>query len=413
MTRTWVWPGSVGFVFRQLTRIQLVVDLVVAVVFGAIVVPLSYGDGLPGLILVLAMVSALGLRRFSPGLALMIAWVGVIAQLSAGLPATLANAAILAVLYTTGAYAERAARWFGLGSALVGGLLAGYYTAIIIVRGTASDSENTMRTIAVFGTLAAVAAVVVLALSWTIGLLVRTGRRARAEGRQRYLAEREQFAAQQAMFALEERNRIARDMHDVVAHSLAVIIAQSDGARYVHRGNADALAGTLETVAGTARSALTDVRLLLSELRHSQGDGPQPVLSDLGGLIEQMRSTGLEVHYIESGELIPLPTGQQIALYRIVQESLTNALRHGDRARRVLLAFHWRPGALTVQIDNATLPPNPGLAPRSGGHGLPGMQERAALAGGSVAFTPPSAANAYHFVVTVHMPAGAVRPTSS
>ncbi|UCR89438.1 sensor histidine kinase [Mycetocola spongiae] len=397
--------------FRPLTRVQLVSDLIIAVAFGALMVPINYHDGLPGMLVLLAMAAALALRRLSPGLSLIIAWLGIAVQLGSSMPAILANAAILGVLYSSGAYGEKRSKWMGLVSAIIGGLLAGYYTAFHLTRTmngplTVESLPSTM----VLGTVAAVAAVFVLTLSWTVGLLIRTGREARAEGHQRYLAEREQFAAQQAMFALEERNRIARDMHDVVAHSLAVIIAQSDGSRYVHRDNPQALDGTLRTVSDTAREALTDVRLLLSELRHSQGDGPQPVLSDLGHLIEQMRATGLDIHFTETGSMVPLPTGQQIALYRIVQESLTNALRHGDRSRPVMLHFFWRPDSLTVQIDNTTLPVAPGAAPRSPGHGLPGMQERAALAGGSITFDRPrplsGGSGAQHFVVTVHMPVG-------
>ena len=119
-----------------------------------------------------------------------------------------------------------------------------------------------------------IAAAFALLLAWTIGALVRAALRASANREAQERAEAEAVVEQ-------ERVRIARDMHDVVAHSLAVVIAQADGARYAAAADPAVATAALGTISTTARAALADVRLLLAQLRHSEGDGPQPTLADL------------------------------------------------------------------------------------------------------------------------------------
>ena len=155
---------------------------------------------------------------------------------------------------------------------------------------------------------------------------MRTAVRARANRAAQKRAEAEAAAEQ-------ERVRIARDMHDVVAHSLAVVIAQADGARYA-AASADpaAAAEALGTISTTARAALADVRLLLTQLRHSQSAGPAAAaFADLEELYAQVRSAGVELRV----DVDPAPAAEpsaavQLAVYRILQEALTNAIRHGD-----------------------------------------------------------------------------------
>ena len=195
-----------------------------------------------------------------------------------------------------------------------------------------------------------VASIAVLVLAWTTGLLVRSVRDTREIRRREEIANRERELVEYRYVVEQERNRIARDMHDVVAHSLAVVIAQADGARYAARTDPEAAIGGLGTIAGVARGALGDVRLLLAELRHAGSDVPQPVLDDLGELLEQVRAAGLDVRFTESGAPLQLGTGNQIAVYRIVQEGLTNALRHGDAAQPVELEFAWDETGVDVTL---------------------------------------------------------------
>jgi len=152
----------------------------------------------------------------------------------------------------------------------------------------------------------------------------------------------------------------------------------------------------LGTISSTAREALGDVRILLGQLRHSQGEGPQPVLADLDRLFDQLRSSGLNVRRVDSGEPHPLGTGQQLAVYRIVQESLTNALRHGADPKEALVRFEWTDDALEIEIANAFTSMS-----LSGGHGVDGMRERAVLAGGTFSAEPRGDI----FVVTSTIPA--------
>lgn len=387
---------------RSLTSAQITVDIVVAALFGLVIggSELAFSDGTIPVIVVMGMTAALAVRRISPGIALGLSWLAVAIQLTGGLQAVPSNVAILAVLYATGCYGERWVRWAGLASAVVGGIIAATYTtAMFIYGGIDLATISQLPAVVLTSFLGSIAAIFVFALSWVTGLLVRTSRNAKEENVRRLQAQQEQRIAQQSVVVEQERNRIARDMHDVVAHSLAVVIAQADGARYAHKGDPEAMDGTLATIADTARSALGDVRLLLAELRHRQGEGPQPLLTDIDALFEQMRGAGLDVRPTVLGEEAPLPVGHQISIYRILQEALTNALRHGDTSEPVQVDLIWRDGGVTVRIDNAVSgrPSHEDAL----GHGLPGMRERAALVGG---FLTADRTPADRFVVTAFVP---------
>jgi signal transduction histidine kinase len=211
-----------------------------------------------------------------------------------------------------------------------------------------------------------------LLLAWTTGAMVRAVLRSRASRIAQVQAEAEAAAEQ-------ERVRIARDMHDVVAHSLAVVIAQADGARYAAASDPGAATAALGTISSTARAALADVRLLLGQMRHSQGDGPQPSLADLDELYAQVRAAGLALRVtVDPAPRTEPGAAVQLAVYRILQEAFTNAIRHGGGGTAdVNLA--WSSDAVLVTVRN---PLAADSAPQPGGHGVIGMRERAQLVGG-------------------------------
>jgi signal transduction histidine kinase len=193
-------------------------------------------------------------------------------------------------------------------------------------------------------------------------------------------------------------------MHDVVAHSLAVVIAQADGARYAAATDAAATSDALATISTTARAALTDVRLLLTQLRHSQAEGPQPTLADLDELFARMRAAGLVLDVVVD----PTPPGEppgavQLAVYRIMQEALTNALRHGI-GPRVRVQLGWFADRVVLSVRNARSTASAASASPASGHGLIGMRERAQLVGGSLT----AGAEYGEFTVRATLPIGAV-----
>ena len=373
--------------FRRLSVFQLVVDIGFAAACLAVRFTMSVENPAMGAVVVL-MAAALALRRISPGLALAVAWVGAILQMLAGMTPDASNLAILAVLYTSARYGTRIVRWLGLASAGLGALVA----TIDLTSGPGlglPDSRVLLGAVLTF-----VGSAAVLGLSWTLGLLVLTWRTS-------IDSRRERGAAQRAVIVEQERNRIARDMHDVVAHSLAVVIAQADGARYASATDPAVAQDALATIATTAREALGDVRSLLAQLRHEQGDGPSPTLADLTALVDQLRASGLSVDVSGPIGANSLPAAQQLALYRIAQEALTNALRHGRPGGRATLSLHVGADAATLTIAN-TLAEHPRPVGRIG-HGITGMTERAHLAGGSLTAT----AEGDSFVVTARIPVGA------
>ena len=402
---------------RQLSRRTLVIDVGIAgayALFGILTDPYS---GVMSLVVLAGFTVAVAVRRLSPALALTVAWVTALSQMVAGEQVLTSDIAVLAVLYATAAYGERFVRWAGLVSVGVGALLAAGYLNLL---GQADRGVTTVTQAVAQGDVAGlvwtvvatfVACLAVLGLSWTLGLLMRTWQTARAGRLSQNRAVEEQRVAQRSVVVEQERNRIARDMHDVVAHSLAVVIAQADGARYARAQNPEAVDAALTTISTTAREALGDVRILLTRLRQDDAAGPQPVLADLDRLVEQMRSTGLDIDWTTTGSPTTLGSGAQLAVYRIVQEALTNALRHGDAGRTVYLSLAWTDGWVTVTVDNAIRIIT--VAEQAGeiGHGLPGMRERALLAGGALS----AEAAGGRFIVAARLPAittlALVRPT--
>ncbi len=359
---------------RPLRPAQLAFDVIApSVIFLICFIPYAF-LGASNLVLLAAMCAALAFRRLQPGIALGIAWVGALVQMASNLDPDPSNLAILVVLYGTAAYGTPLVRWLGLGSAIGGGVIAAGYTVLRPTFGLPFGSSD-LETLLNASVFALVGFLAVLVLPWTFGLLHRSVARGRETNRAR-------LAAEQAAVVEQERTRIARDMHDVVAHSLAVVIAQADGARYLRKTDPDAVDGALEAIAATARNALGDVRVLLAQLRHSQAEGPQPTLADLDALIDSMRASGLPILLERSGDEAALPAGHQLALYRITQEALTNALRHGDPSVEVRVHLDWHGGFVVLRVSNALAAGTPTVAPTPG-HGLAGMRERALLTGGT------------------------------
>ncbi|WEO79095.1 histidine kinase [Cryobacterium sp. SO2] len=412
-----LFEGRKGF--RPLSRRTLAIDLGIAGAFGLVGILFDPRSSLLSLAVLIGLTAALAVRRLSPALALTVAWVTALIQMLGGLPVLGTDVAILAVLYATAAYADRFVRWAGLVSVGVGALLAAGYLSIVLRGVTSLDATMTQADIAdIVWSLVAIfiASLAVLGLSWTLGLLMRTWHTARDGRLSQSKAVEEQRLAQRSVVVEQERNRIARDMHDVVAHSLAVVIAQADGARYARAQNPEAVDLALSTISTTARDALGDVRILLTRLRQDDAAGPQPVLADLDRLVAQMRSTGLDIEWTTTGTPTTLGSGAQLAVYRIVQEALTNALRHGDAGRAVYLSLAWTDGWVAVTIDNAvSTTPLTDQSDQAGeiGHGLPGMRERALLAGGSLAAESIGG----RFIVAARLPAittnALVRPAAA
>lgn len=208
--------------------------------------------------------------------------------------------------------------------------------------------------------------------------------------------------AAQALAASDERARIAREMHDVVAHTLSVVVAQADGGRFAARTDPAAAARTLDTIAGVGRSALTEMRALLGVLRTSDGEaelGPQPSVGDIPGLVASARKGGIDVSYVTTGTPRALPIGAGLALYRIAQEGLTNVLKHAGPVATAFLQLKWDDDDVTLTVsDDGRGAAAQGVGT---GSGIQGMTERATVFGGTLTAGPKAGGG---FVVRARLP---------
>jgi signal transduction histidine kinase len=225
---------------------------------------------------------------------------------------------------------------------------------------------------------------ILAAVAWAIGrTLGERGRRADA------LAERaDRLERQHESAVAEERARIARELHDVIAHSVSVMTVQAGAARMLLEEDPERAREPLLAVEETGRQALGEMRRLLGILRGDDGRAalaPQPSLARVESLAEQVRTAGLPVDLHVEGEPRPLPPGIDLAAYRVVQEALTNALKHAGAAR-ARVNVRYLAGSLELAVVNDGRTPRNGAA----GHGLVGMEERIALYGGEFDAGPRS-----------------------
>lgn len=221
------------------------------------------------------------------------------------------------------------------------------------------------------------------------GLMAATpwfaGHTARARSLRLAAVEREQ--EQRTRLAVrDERTRIARELHDIVAHSVGVIVVQAEGARRVFERDPSRARGALGSIERTARTALDEMRRSLAVLRREGEEAtlePQPGLDDLGGLVEQARAGGLEVEIVVEGERRPLAPGVDLSAYRIVQEALTNTIKHAGGVRTRITVRHGE-RELELEVSDDGPGPSANGAKSGSGHGLVGMRERVASLGGEL-----------------------------
>jgi signal transduction histidine kinase len=230
------------------------------------------------------------------------------------------------------------------------------------------------------GKVAVVLTLLQLVAFWLAGVVVHARRQAASLAARSAALQRQ---AEQAGAA--ERARIARELHDIVAHHLSVIVLQAAGARAAGRPTG----ATLEKIENSARQALTETSRLLNVLRspdEEAGLAPQPGIGELDALAASVRAAGLPVHLVIDGDLAPLPAVVDVSVYRIVQEALTNVLKHAGPARAEA-TIGCAADAITIEVTDDGVG-REGGADRGGGHGLAGMRERAAVFGGELAVGP-------------------------
>jgi signal transduction histidine kinase len=196
------------------------------------------------------------------------------------------------------------------------------------------------------------------------------------------LAHRQRQRAQRAVG--EERARIARELHDVVAHNVTVMVVQTQAARRVAAADPAAAGTALQSVSGCGRDALIDMRRMIGVLHRGDLELTAPGLAQLPTLVEHAEAAGLRVSLAVSGTAPPLGASIDLAVYRLVQEALTNVIKHAGAARADITVAH-SPGALTLDIRDDGRGPNDGAGSKdAGGHGLIGMRQRLALYGGEM-----------------------------
>lgn len=281
------------------------------------------------------------------------------------------NLAVLLSLYSVTAHGPTWANRLGL----AGGGVGAFIFAVLVAGLNPSDVL-----VYFVPTLFAVG------VAWALGLARRSRITQRHADEARIAALEAARSTDAELAVAAERSRIAREMHDVVAHSLAVIIAQADGGRYAAATNPEQATKSLETIAEIGRDALTDIRRILGVLRTADADvaivTPQPTADDLADVITRVRDTGVDVAYTTMGTPRPLMPGMNVTLQRVCQEALTNALKHAGPGARMSVMLRYSDADVILQVDDD----GRGWAALSdgAGSGIVGMRERAALFGGTL-----------------------------
>jgi signal transduction histidine kinase len=362
----WVFDSGLALVAAGISTALLV--------FNPTVRGLPGGTFALGYVLVLLHTLPLAGRRRFPGAVLALSVASGLAVAALGLPPEILGVAILVAVYTVAAYADRWVPLVGLAVAEVGSaavqLTSGRFQAPTVV-------SNAL----------------VIGAAWLVGHFVGV-RRAYIRQLEERTAELERAREELARRAVvEERLRLARELHDVVAHAMSVIAVQSGVGAHVAESRPEEVGKALAAIEATSRAALTELRRLLGVLRQEdepQGDlAPVPGLADLDGLLAEVAKAGLAVRLQVEGRPAHLPAGVDLSAYRIVQEALTNVVKHAGPAR-AQVAIRYRDHEVRVEVTDdgrgAAAPTGDGRA--RVGHGLIGMRERVSVFGGDLEVGP-------------------------
>ncbi len=335
--------------------------------------------------LVLALCLVVALRRKAPEKMLVLAVAVGVGQLVTGVEANPANFAFLVIIATV---AARNTVWASR-CALVGAVAA---PSISTLRWP--DPQQSIGT----EVLGCIFVTITFVLAWVLGDSMRTRRAYYEQLEERTARLEREREAQSQIAAAAERARIARELHDVVAHNVSVMVVQADGAAYVLDTAPEQSKKALETISGTGRQALAEMRRLLGVLRTGEGvpDGrgscgeyvPQPGIEQLAELVDQVRAAGLAVDFTVEGTPAPLPSSVELTAYRIVQEALTNTRKHGGPHVGAKVRLRYADDAVTVLVEDDGRGAERELYETGGadrqGHGLIGMRERVGMVGGTL-----------------------------
>jgi signal transduction histidine kinase len=349
-----------------------------------------------GYALVLLHTLPLAARRRFPGTVLGTCVASGLAVLALGMFPEVLGLAILVAVYSVAAYGGRWVSLAGLAAAELGAAVAPLPQPV----------RQEVPTV--------VGNALVIAAAWLLGHFVGV-RRAYATQLEERTAELEQAREDLARRAVaEERLRLARELHDVVAHSMSVIAVQSGVGAHVAETQPEEARKALAAIEATSRAGLEELRRLLGVLRQDDGDEPQgslapvPGLGDLDALLDELGQAGLAVMLRVEGTPAPLPAGVDLSAYRIVQEALTNVVKHAGPARAQVLVCY-RPEEVTVEVadDGRGVAAPAGDGQARVGHGLIGMRERVAVFGGDLEAGPRPGGG---FRVAARLPFTADRP---
>lgn len=362
-------------------KVDLILGLGIWLVFGLLAGIMLGVSGNGWQLAILGTVQTLPLiwRRRHPGLAAGIIVLAHLIQVAVTDELLPSQIAVPITVYSLAAYGRRWQSFAGLAAGFVGALLASIRVG---AWSAGSSPEGAVRNFIALGLLVLVA--------WTFGDLARTRRLTlqTLEDRARRLEiEREQ---ERALAAADERSHIAREMHDIVAHSLSVIITQSDGARYASEHDPEIARETLATISQTGRSSLREMRRLLGVLRSDEeaSTRPLPALVDVPELLDATRMSGLAINFAQEGTARrELPAGAELTVYRAMQEALTNVLKHAGPEAAAGVSLRWDNRGLQLLVSDNGRGAG-ALGSSASGQGLRGMAERVALYEGHVEAGP-------------------------
>lgn len=379
-------------------RTRLVIEVLATLGLGLLGLVVGAITGLWSIaVTVLLLVAVLVRRRLLPLTAVLAVAAAIPQLVNYHAVNPVADLAYAPICYAMGAHRERAVRRAGLAAAVAATLLPA-------VAWSLQEGANVgLHTLTFAAAVAATGAVVAVG-GWAFGFIQWQSRHAVEEQVAAQLLEADRRRLADAYEQLQERGRIATDMHDVVAHSWAVVAAQADGARYVLRDDPGRAEEALDVIGETARAAITDLRRILQELRHGEATEGTIGPEQQQVLLDRMTASGMRLDFAEYGErpVSPLLT---LTAYRLMAEALTNALKHGDSREPVTVTLRWDDG-LALEIRNR-IGADRGVGT---GHGILGMTERVQLSGGTLSAGPSGP----DWVLHARVPdPGAATPTPS